>query len=92
MKSDTQNEKLSIMKVAIPLADGKLAMHFGHCEKFAILEVDENQKKITNQQVIPAPEHQPGLLPRWLHEQGAFDKPENEELKSCFKKLGLLTV
>ena len=29
-------------KIAIPLAEGKLCMHFGHCEKFAIIEVDGN--------------------------------------------------
>ena len=34
------------MKVAIPLANGKLAMHFGHCERFALIDVDTAEKKI----------------------------------------------
>ena len=29
------------MKIAIPVADGKLCMHFGHCEKFALIDIDE---------------------------------------------------
>ena len=29
------------MKIAIPLANGQLAMHFGHCEQFALIDVDE---------------------------------------------------
>jgi hypothetical protein len=32
-----------IMKIAIPLASGKLCAHFGHCEQMALLEVDENR-------------------------------------------------
>ena len=31
------------MKFAIPLADGKLTAHFGHCQEFAIIEVEENE-------------------------------------------------
>lgn len=28
----------------------------------------------------------------WLSQSGAFDKPENKELKDCFEKLGLLVA
>ena len=59
------------MKIAIPLADGKLCMHFGHCAQFALLAVDEKAKKITDTQLVTPPPHEPGVLPRWLHEQGA---------------------
>lgn len=59
------------MKIAIPLADGKLSMHFGHCERFALVDVDTDQKKITKREDIDAPPHQPGLLPPWLAERGA---------------------
>jgi predicted Fe-Mo cluster-binding NifX family protein len=59
------------MKIAIPLADGRLCMHFGHCEQFALLEVDEATKKTVNTTLLTPPPHEPGLLPRWLHEQGA---------------------
>lgn len=59
------------MKVAIPLAEGKLTMHFGHCASFALVEVDEQTKKILGREDIAAPPHEPGLLPPWLAKQGA---------------------
>lgn len=46
-------------------------MHFGHCERFALLDVDPAEKKILNRVEIEAPPHQPGLLPPWLAERGA---------------------
>lgn len=57
------------MKIAIPLAEGRLNRHFGHCESFAIFDVDEKQKVIINVEEIEAPPHEPGLLPRWLAER-----------------------
>lgn len=59
------------MRIAIPLAQGKLSAHFGDCEEFALLDVDEQEKKILHKGTVAAPEHQPGLLPQWLHERGA---------------------
>lgn len=59
------------MKIAIPLAGEKLALHFGHCERFALVEVDDAGAAILDRQDVPAPAHQPGLLPAWLAERGA---------------------
>jgi len=59
------------MKIAIPTANGKLCMHFGHCEQFALVEVDEAGKAIIGTDYLKPPPHEPGVLPRWLHEQGA---------------------
>ena len=59
------------MKIAIPLAEGKLTMHFGHCASFAIVEVEDHTKKILNREDIAAPPHEPGLLLPWLAERGA---------------------
>ena len=59
------------MKIAIPLADGRLSMHFGHCAEFALIDVDPATGRILGQENIAAPPHQPGLLPAWLAEQGA---------------------
>ena len=59
------------MVFGIPLAGGRLSMHFGHCEQFALVEADSESKKIIRTTLLNAPPHQPGLLPRWLHEQGA---------------------
>ncbi|MBW2430174.1 MAG: NifB/NifX family molybdenum-iron cluster-binding protein [Deltaproteobacteria bacterium] len=57
------------MKFAIPLAEGKLTAHFGHCQEFALVEVEDNQ--IKNKETRVPPPHEPGVLPKWLHEQGA---------------------
>jgi predicted Fe-Mo cluster-binding NifX family protein len=59
------------MKIAIPLAEGKLTMHFGHCASFALVDVDPQTKKILKTEDVAAPPHQPGLLPQWLAERGA---------------------
>ena len=58
------------MKFAIPTADHKLCQHFGHCDLFTIIEVDDTTKKSkSNQEMVPPP-HEPGVLPAWLHKQG----------------------
>ncbi|MBW1989716.1 MAG: NifB/NifX family molybdenum-iron cluster-binding protein [Deltaproteobacteria bacterium] len=57
------------MKVAVPLADGKLAMHFGHCKEFALVPVTGGE--IGKPEVLIPPPHEPGVLPRWLNEMGA---------------------
>ncbi len=59
------------MKIAIPTAQGKLCQHFGHCEIFTFIEVDETTKTILNKETIVPPEHVPGILPPWVAEQGA---------------------
>jgi predicted Fe-Mo cluster-binding NifX family protein len=58
------------MKIAIPAENGRLHSHFGGCREFAIVEVDSTTKRTVRSEILPAPEHQPGLFPRWLHEQG----------------------
>jgi predicted Fe-Mo cluster-binding NifX family protein len=56
------------MKFAIPLAEGKLTAHFGHCQEFALVEVEDNEVKKT-ETLVPPP-HEPGVLPKWLHDLG----------------------
>jgi Mrp family chromosome partitioning ATPase/predicted Fe-Mo cluster-binding NifX family protein len=55
-------------KVAVPVADGVLCNHFGHCEKFAVLQVVDGQVGAAELHVPPP--HEPGVLPRWLGELG----------------------
>ena len=58
------------MRYAVPVSGGRLAEHFGHCEQFALFDVDETSKEITKSALVPSPGHQPGFLPQWLSEQG----------------------
>ena len=59
------------MKIAVPVAEGRLSLHFGHCAEFALIDVDMDAKKVLGAETLPAPPHQPGLLPKWLAERGA---------------------
>ncbi len=58
------------MKIAIPLAQGKLSLHFGHCDQFAIFEIDGDGKQIVSRNDETPPGHEPGVLPKWLHAMG----------------------
>ena len=58
------------MRFAVPVTEGKLAAHFGHCSHFALFDIDEATKAIVKKEVIPSPGHQPGFLPAWLVEEG----------------------
>ena len=40
-----------------------------HCEEFTFIDMKADGKTIDSQSRVPAPEHQPGLLPPWLREQ-----------------------
>lgn len=53
------------MKIAIPTVEGKLCLHFGHCQQFAFITVDDD-KKISEVEMVTPPPHEPGVLPKWL--------------------------
>ncbi len=59
------------IKIGIPLAEGKLSMHFGHCAMFALVDADLETRAILGREDLVPPPHEPGVLPRWLAEQGA---------------------
>jgi len=61
----------SAMKIAIPLAEGKLATHFGHCQEFAIMTIVD--KKITKHETLTPPPHAPGVIPNWVADLGCTD-------------------
>lgn len=56
------------MKIAIPLTNGELSSHFGHCEKFAVYHIEAG--KISQEEIIDPPAHEPGSHPKFLHELG----------------------
>ena len=58
------------MKIAIPTAEGVLCPHFGHCQQFAVIEVDSDKKSIENTEMLTPPPHEPGVLPAWLSQMG----------------------
>ena len=58
------------VRIAIPLANGALCTHFGHCEEFALLDADPATNAVAREERATPPEHEPGVLPRWLGEKG----------------------
>lgn len=59
------------MKFAIPLENGRLCAHFGHCQQFALIDVENNA--IVGEILVTPPPHEPGLLPGWLAGKGVTD-------------------
>ena len=57
--------------IAVPVANGRLCTHFGQCKTFALMNVDKASKKVCDFRELDPPAHQPGVLPRWLADQGA---------------------
>jgi predicted Fe-Mo cluster-binding NifX family protein len=64
-----QNPSAQGKVLVVPVSGGKLSPHFGHCEQFAFIETDNGKIKETDFRTPPG--HEPGVLPNWLHEQGA---------------------
>ncbi len=53
---------------AIPSMDGKSCPHFGHCQSFALVEVEDGRPGAVK--FVDPPAHQPGTYPRFLADQG----------------------
>lgn len=53
---------------AVPTENGKLCAHFGHCEKFAVVETEDSD--IKQIEFIEPPVHQPGVYPKFLADMG----------------------
>ena len=80
-------------KAAVPLAAGVLCNHFGHCEQFAVLQVEDGQIGAT--ELLTPPPHEPGVLPRWLGEQGVdliFAGGMGQRALSLFQEQGIRVI
>ena len=56
------------MKIAISTDGDIVSAHFGRCPSFTIVNIEEG--KVVNKDVVDNPGHQPGALPKFLHEKG----------------------
>jgi predicted Fe-Mo cluster-binding NifX family protein len=56
------------MRVAISTDGDFVSGHFGRCPYFTILDLERGS--VTKQEVIENPGHQPGYIPRFLHQKG----------------------
>lgn len=81
------------MKIAIPLAGGKLCTHFGHCQEFAFVDVADG--KITGLTTKTPPPHEPGVFPAWLAQEGVdtiLAGGMGERAQDLFKQNGVKVV
>ncbi|PLX04096.1 MAG: ATPase [Marinilabiliales bacterium] len=58
-------------RVALPIENGMLCSHFGHCQSFLVYDI-ENAEILSEELHVPPP-HEPGVLPSWLAEMGVTD-------------------
>ena len=68
-KKEKEESDMDKIVFAVPVAGGKLCAHFGHCDQFALVETEDG--KINGTKMLTPPPHEPGVLPKWLHEMGA---------------------
>ena len=62
-------EKDSARIIAVPLEGGRLCSHFGHCAEFALFRTKDAM--IIGSTKMTPPPHEPGVIPKWLADQGA---------------------
>lgn len=60
----------AMLTVAIPTAGGSLCAHFGHCETFAIMDVDTATGQVVRSRQETPPPHEPGVIPAWIASLG----------------------
>lgn len=70
-KAEELRDEHGRIRIAIPVAAGRLAQHFGHCEQFAMVDVDADTGSIMSTTMETPPPHEPGVIPRWVAEQKA---------------------
>jgi ATP-binding protein involved in chromosome partitioning len=88
-KEDSEGKRVLV----IPVAGGKLASHFGHCEEFAFVETHDGRIVNTSTRIPPA--HEPGVLPRWVSEQGGhvvIAGGMGERAQELFRENGLEVI
>jgi len=56
------------MRTAISTDGDRVAPHFGRCEAYTIVDIQET--KVASREQIPNPGHEPGFLPGYLAERG----------------------
>jgi len=82
------------MRFAVPTFNGKMCAHFGHCQAFALVDVDE-KGEIRSETYFDAPPHTPGLLPKVLKEKGVdvvIAQGMGVRAQEFFREMGIKVV
>ncbi len=65
--NDDNKQEAMKMRLAVAIEAGEVAQHFGHCEGFQIIDIENST--LVKEEFMANPGHKPGLLPRLLHER-----------------------
>ena len=57
-----------MIKIAVASENGMVTEHFGHCQGFAIFDIEDD--RIIKSEVVANPGHKPGFLPNLLNDMG----------------------
>ncbi len=82
-----------VLKLALPLEDGKLSGKFGEAPRFAIFTIRD--KAVQGQEVLPTPPHSPGTIPAWLEGLGVthiIAASVGEQARKLFERKGIELV
>lgn len=93
MPQHTTEKGAHTMKIALPVHNGSLCSHFGHCERFMVFTIEDN--KIISTHDLTPPPHEPGVLPAFLAEQGIntiLAGGMGQRARSLFQEKGIEVV
>ena len=55
-------------KIAIATDGDTVSPHFGRCQEYTVIDVEDG--KVVNKTTLKNPGHEPGVIPRFLNENG----------------------
>lgn len=59
------------MRIAIPLAEGRLADHLSRCQEFALVDVDPHTGIVQKRRSTAVAPAEVAVVPQWLADRGA---------------------
>lgn len=83
------------MRIAIPVEEGRLCTHFGHCTQFAIVDCDTASRTVQEVRNVTPPPHATGVFPKWLRDQGVnmvITGGMGEKARKMFEGYGILVL
>jgi len=81
------------LRIAISTDNGRVSAHFGRCPSFTIVDIENN--KIVNKKFVDNPGHQPGVIPKFLHDRGAeciICGGMGQRAQGIFEEFGIQTI
>jgi predicted Fe-Mo cluster-binding NifX family protein len=67
---EERKEEAVVMKIAVPIVEGRFSDHFGGAESFALYTIDESRKTVDERVMVAPPQHGHGVFPMWLRQLG----------------------